>query len=91
MLHLVVLFCWCFNLVAPTCSVVVVVLHGSADVVCGRGVRKKTRWFVVYLVEVLMAILVSVSFVVVCCVDYPRCWMRCGTCVWMIFRLLSSG
>jgi hypothetical protein len=79
------------NLVAPACSVVVVVLHGSVDVVCDRGVKKKTCWFVVlYLVEVPMAILVSVSIVVVCCVDYPRRWMRYGTFVWMIFQLLSS-
>jgi hypothetical protein len=53
---------WFFNFVAPT-LVVVVVLHGSVgDVDCGRGVeKKKTRRLVVLrLVEVPMAILMSV-------------------------------
>jgi hypothetical protein len=72
--------------------VVVVVLRGSVgDAVCGRGVKKKTRWLVVlHLVEVPRAILMSISFLVVCCVNYPSCWMRCGTGVLIILRLLSS-
>jgi hypothetical protein len=64
LLHLVVLLLWWFfNFVAPTCSVVVVVLHGSVgDVDCGRSVEKTTtRWLVVMgLVEVPMAVLMSV-------------------------------
>jgi hypothetical protein len=62
--HLVVLLLrWFFNFVAPTCLVVVVVLHGSVgDFDCSRGIEKKTmRWLVVLqLVEVPMAILMSV-------------------------------
>jgi hypothetical protein len=62
---------WFFNFVVSACSVVAVVLHGSVgDVYCCRGVEKKTtRWLMVlHLVEVPMAILMSVYFsVVVCC------------------------
>jgi hypothetical protein len=50
MFHLVVLVLWWFfNFVAPTCSVVAGVLHGSVgDVDCGWSVEKKTRrWLVV--------------------------------------------
>jgi hypothetical protein len=56
--HLVVLLLWCFfNFVAPTCSVVVSVLHGLVgDVYCGRGMEKMAIcWLVVlYLVAVPM-------------------------------------
>jgi hypothetical protein len=60
LLNLVVLlFCWFFNLVASTCSDVVVVLRVSVrDVDYGRGVKKKKGWLVVlHLVEVARAIL----------------------------------
>jgi hypothetical protein len=64
LLHLVVLLLWWFfNFVAPTCSVGVVILHGSVgDVDCGWGMEKVAmHWLgVLHLVEVLTAILISV-------------------------------
>jgi hypothetical protein len=94
LLHLVVLLLWWFfNFAAPACLVVVDILHGSVgDVDCGRGVEKTTtRWLVIlYLVEVPMAIFMSIFFFVVCCLNYPRCWMRCGIGVLMFYRLFTS-
>jgi hypothetical protein len=62
LLNLVILLLWWFfNFAAPTFSVVVVVLHESVgDADCGRSVEKqKTRWLMMYLVEVPMAVLMS--------------------------------
>jgi hypothetical protein len=80
--HLVVLLLWWFfNFVAPTCSVVVVVLYGSVgDGDCGRGVEMvATHWLVVlHLVEVPMVILMLVFLWWYAARWYPRCWMHCG-------------